>query len=62
MKLFNLPNALGLLSLFCTLSSAGITISEIPSEVQVGEWYCVEYSSDRKYVSSCIVYDPLIII
>jgi len=60
MKLFNIPSALSLFSLFCTLSSAGIKISEIPSEVQVGEWYDVEYFSDRKYVSSGIVYDPLL--
>lgn len=52
MKLFNLPNTLGLVSIFCALTYARITISEMPSEVQVGEWYDVEYTSDRNYVSS----------
>jgi hypothetical protein len=52
MKLFNLPNALGLVSSFCALTSAGITMKDFPSEVQVGEWYYVEYASDRNYVSS----------
>jgi len=27
-------------------------MKEMPSEVQVGEWYHVEYTSDRDYVSS----------
>lgn len=52
MKVFDLPNSLGLVSFFCGLASAWITISEFPSKVQVGEWYYAEYASDRKHVSA----------
>jgi hypothetical protein len=55
MKLFNLPNDLGLLSLFCASTSAGITISEMPYQVHVGSLYEVEYTSDRNYVSSVLL-------
>lgn len=55
MKLSNLSNTLGLVSLFCAFTSAGITIGEMPYQVQVGEWYDVEYSSDRNYVSSLLL-------
>ena len=61
MKLFNLPNTLGLVSFFCALSSAGgITFGEFPSQVKVGEWYTVEYSSDRKYVRSLASYGMIL--
>jgi hypothetical protein len=55
MKLSNLSNTLGLVSLFCAFTSAGITIGEMPYQVQVGEWYDVEYTSDRNYVSSLLL-------
>lgn len=55
MKFFNLPNGLGLVSLLCAFPSAGITISEMPYQLQVGLFYNVEYTSDRNYASSLIL-------
>ena len=55
MKLFNLAHTLGLVSIFYAFTSARITIGEMPYQVQVGEWYDVEYTSDRNYVSSLLL-------
>lgn len=55
MKLFNLAHTLGLVSIFYAFTSARITIGEMPYQVQVGEWYDVEYTSDRNYVGSLLL-------
>ena len=51
MKLFSISNALGLASLYCTLTSAKITMEPLPSVVKVGDWHEVKWTSDRAYVS-----------